>query len=391
MKVAIFGGSGFMGYDFFRLLEGNDRYEPVIYTSGPKSLSNLARHDVDIRFVPSDQLSGATLDDDISHIVNFSHPFEKRQQMTPPEQVEALADFFGRARARNPKLVLVHISTMSVYEPFGSNKFFAEDATLAPPSEDAYASSKLLFEERLKALPNASDWQLMLRPTIVYGPFCRPWTDGPLKAFHEGDVEFKSLDGLIQPIWATDVSRFIEERLRDFQPGIFNMGGRETISWKAFFETFERIADYGRLVPSAVEEEPEEGAEGSTVRLAPGTLPWYAVNTRLFLRDVVKNKRLKEMIQPVRANSPDWLIRGVRSALQTGEKKPIKKPLPVGLPTEARPRSMAYTRPFFGEDRLVDMARFNKAFPGFDFTTVGQAQERLAAYYRYRFTDERFV
>ena len=58
MKVAILGGTGFMGYSLVRRLLNSDAVTPVVYGSSPKSLVNLARHDVDFRYVPTSKLGG---------------------------------------------------------------------------------------------------------------------------------------------------------------------------------------------------------------------------------------------------------------------------------------------------------------------------------------------
>ena len=383
MKVAIFGGSGFMGYDFFRLIEGEGSITPIVYTSGPQSLSNLARHDVDIRFVPTNELEQLELDDGVDAIVNFAHPFAKRFQMTVEEQVHAHAAFFGRARERNQRLSLIHISTMSVYEPFAPDRFFAEDSPLSPPEDDAYATGKVLFESLLRALPAAGDWQHILRPTVVYGPFCRPWTDGPLSAFHTGDVVYTDLGGRIQPILARDISRFVRARLTDFSPGIFNIAGPEAMSWHDYLAAYRAIVGDGDFVKA--HPSPETGDS------KPRSLPWYAKKSRVFLRDVVKNKNLKEMIAPVRAHSPEWLIKGVRTTLQTGESKKPPAPAFHEERPEPRPRVDTYARPFFSEDRLVDTSRIEGAFSGLELTPLAAATEELTKYFRYRFSDEIFV
>ena len=41
MKIAIFGGTGFMGYDFIRRLLGNGGFTPVVYcTSASNNCGN---------------------------------------------------------------------------------------------------------------------------------------------------------------------------------------------------------------------------------------------------------------------------------------------------------------------------------------------------------------
>src|SRR3546814_15220128 len=87
------------------------------------------------------------------------------------------------AKQANPGLRLIHLSTMSVFEPFAGKHFFTESAPLHPPKTDRYACEKVLAESALKKLPNAEKWQVHLRPTIVYGPYCGVWTDRILEAF----------------------------------------------------------------------------------------------------------------------------------------------------------------------------------------------------------------
>ena len=67
--------------------------------------------------------------------------------------------------------------------------------------------------ELLRGKPSLSPRILMLRPTVVYGPFCRPWTDNLMTAFSSGDVLYRDMAGRIQPIYVEDVSDFVCARL----------------------------------------------------------------------------------------------------------------------------------------------------------------------------------
>ena len=93
MKVAVFGGSGFLGYDFVRLALRDGGCTPVVYSSSAKSLSNVARHEVDIRLYPSADPASVVLDTDVDLLLNFSHPFERRDGISGQVQVERFADF----------------------------------------------------------------------------------------------------------------------------------------------------------------------------------------------------------------------------------------------------------------------------------------------------------
>ena len=136
MKVAVFGGSGFLGYDFVRLALREGGCEPVVYSSSAKSLSNIARHEVDIRLYPSADPGSVSLDPDVDVLINFSHPFERRDGINGLAQVERFAAFVAGARQRNPRPRLIHISSMSVFEPFAQGREFVESDGLRPRRAD---------------------------------------------------------------------------------------------------------------------------------------------------------------------------------------------------------------------------------------------------------------
>ena len=126
MKVAVFGGSGFLGYDFVRFALRHGGVEPIVYSGGGKSLANVSRHDVDIRLYSADDPQAIALDDDVDVVVNFAHPFERRGGITGTEQIARFVRFVGQARRANPRLRLIHLSSMSVFEPFGRNRRFED-------------------------------------------------------------------------------------------------------------------------------------------------------------------------------------------------------------------------------------------------------------------------
>jgi len=195
MKVAVFGGSGFLGYDFVRFALQRGGVELVVYSSGAGSLANVARHDVDLRLYPADDPQTVVLDDDTAVVVNFAHPFERRGEISGTEQINRFVRFIAAAKRSNRDLRLVYLSSMSVFEPFGRSHRFAEADPVRPPRDDRYAQEKVHAETELRNLPDADRWQLHLRPTVVYGPFCRPFTDRFLELFRQGDVGYIDLSG----------------------------------------------------------------------------------------------------------------------------------------------------------------------------------------------------
>ncbi|MBI2993377.1 MAG: NAD-dependent epimerase/dehydratase family protein [Gammaproteobacteria bacterium] len=380
MKIAVFGGSGFLGYDFIRFALKRGGIEPVIYSSSAKSLSNLARHEVDIRLYAAAEPQAVELDRDVGWLVNFAHPFERRGSISGKDQIARFVQFVGNAKRSCPGLRLIHLSSMSVYEPFARGLRFVETDALNPPRHDRYAEEKVFAETALRALPGAAAWQLHLRPTVVYGPFCGVWTDRILEAFTQGDVGFCDLSGHIQPIHGEDVSRFIYERLFDFRAGVYNLPGPEEISWQTFLETFRDIVGIGRLValPDAVADR-DGGSESAW--------DFYVNNVRELMRAVRKEPSFDRLAWRVARHLPVSMVQWVRSIL-LGRDAAAAAPCPIA---GKRPVSRLYSRRFFGEDRLVDGARLMVDFPACSARRMSQVRDELSAYYRFRFTDARFT
>ncbi len=370
MKVAVFGGSGFLGYDFVRAALAADGIAPVVYSSSAKSLSNVARHELDIRLYPSHEPERVSLEIDIDLLLNFSHPFEQRGGISGQAQVEGFARFVGRAHERNPRLRLIHISSMSVFEPFAPGHFFGEDEPQKPPRADRYAREKVRAEQALRALPEAASWQLHLRPTVVYGPYCGVWTDRLFEAFGAGDVAHASLDGRIQPLAGADLSRFLLARLHDFRPGVYNMPGPEVLRWADFFEVFRAIVGRGRLV-----RQPDAPP--------PSLLGFYASNLRELMHIVRREPAFDRIAVSIARHLPTEGVEFMkRLLLGRAERAPRAA-------TGALNRD--YLRPFFGEDRLVSGAQLAADFPDFAPRPLADCTADLARYHRYRYTDASFV
>ena len=371
MKIALFGASGFIGYDFLRLLMERGGATPVVYCTSARNVTNLVRHDLDIRLVPYAQMGALKLDRDIDMIVNFLHPFGNREEFGPEEQTEIFLDFIARAKQQQPKLRLIHLSSFSVYEPFDEGTHFTERDQLAPPKSDDYATSKVLIERRLRALPEAKQWQLHLRPTFVYGPFCKPWTDGLMAAFSQGDLLAKAAAGRMQPLAVRDLSEFMLARVTDFQPGIFNIAGREEVTWETFLKFFEGVVGRGKLVidPDA--------------DLAPkreGIISYVKNNFQDLMRVCVKQKSFNNLVVPISMKFPLRVRNAVHRRLGTSPDQPVRGKGGAKGPTP-------FMHPFIEEDRLASIDRLLAKFPDWRTSTLAENEELMRKYFAFRFTD----
>lgn len=375
MKVAVFGGSGFLGYDFVRFALRQGGVEPVVYTSNAGSLSNVCRHDVDVRLYPASDPQAVVLDEDTDVVVNFAHPFERRGGISGTHQIERFVRFIDNAKRLNPTLCLIYLSSMSVFEPFGSNRRFAEADPLRPPRENRYAQEKVLAETALRNLPDADRWQLHLRPTVVYGPFCRPFTDRLMNAFKQGDVGYRDLSGRVQPIYGEDISRFIYDRLRHFTTGVYNLAGPEEMSWQTFVNTFREIVGVGSLVHI-----PDGSADGE------GRTNALKDDIRRLWHVVRQEPAFNRLAARITRRLPRAFFDRESRLLAEQPKAPARPRSPV------RPLNTALLgRSFFAEDRLVCDKKCRRDYPTLKLTRVSDVRPVLDDYNRFRFSDCRFV
>jgi nucleoside-diphosphate-sugar epimerase len=259
---------------------------------------------------------------------------------------------------------------MSVYEPFGNNREFYEDSPLKPPKSDAYAFNKYKFETSLRSFSGITKRLLILRPTVVYGPFCRPWTDNLLSAFLSGDVSFSDLGGRIQPIYVGDVSLFLFQRVSDFRPGIFNLAGPEVLTWHDIFSFFAEIAGRGTLIRCEQQSKPVPRQS-------------YIRNVKEFFKVLDKEQTFINLAKPILDFFPYFLKRALRSLLIPSDYSTIRY-------HDTASTGGPYCRPFFAQDRLVSMDLFKRTYPDFDFTKLSSTRKIFFDYFCYRFTDKQY-
>src|SRR3546814_17657408 len=110
MQLSVSGVSGVLGYSFvLNALQAGD-VTPIVYSGSPQSLANVARHEIDIRLYPSSQPEAAQLDPDVSLNINYSHPFEARDNIGGADPIRGFVRFVAAAKQANPGLRLIHPS-----------------------------------------------------------------------------------------------------------------------------------------------------------------------------------------------------------------------------------------------------------------------------------------
>jgi nucleoside-diphosphate-sugar epimerase/predicted dehydrogenase len=236
-KVLVTGATGFVGG---RLVER------LIKTYGAKvrasvrnmeTVARLARFPVDLiqaNLSDGDEMTRAT--NGAEYV--FHCAYDTR---SPQENVIGLRNLID-ACARGSVRRLIHVSTFAVYEPFPDGPLSEE--TRDGDRSNAYVVTKLALEGMVfDAVKNRGLAATIIQPSIVYGPFCSPWTNTPAEMLLGGDVILPDRgEGLCNAVYIDDlvdglmlaaiVPAAIGER--------FIVSGPAPVTWATFYEEIAR-------------------------------------------------------------------------------------------------------------------------------------------------------
>ncbi|AEV97664.1 UDP-glucose 4-epimerase [Niastella koreensis] len=171
-KVLITGASGFVG---FHLIEEALRRNLEVYAAVRKGSDTRHLKEFDLRFCELDYTSPSLLekqlvDGGFNYIIHAAGATRAGSQQQYDTINAGYAFNLANAAAAVPGTVLkkfVLISSLAAVGPLDSRlRLITEDTMPAPVT--AYGRSKLLAEQKLKALPSLP--LVVLRPTAVYGP-----------------------------------------------------------------------------------------------------------------------------------------------------------------------------------------------------------------------------
>ncbi len=135
----------------------------------------------------------------------------------------------------------VHVSSFSVYEPFPDGEL-SED-TRDGDRGSTYVRNKLDLErEVMLAARSQGIAATVVQPSIVYGPFCRPWTDDPAEMLLYGTVILPEGDGMCNPIYIDDLvdGMVVAAQHPAACADRFILAGPETVGWGEFYRAFAR-------------------------------------------------------------------------------------------------------------------------------------------------------
>jgi predicted dehydrogenase/nucleoside-diphosphate-sugar epimerase len=233
----ITGATGFVGGRIAEMLaEQGVKVRCMIRNFG--HATRIARIGPEI--VAADQLNAEEVDAAIKGVDYVFHcAHDMRSQ---PQNFVGLENIIA-ACLKHKVRRLVYVSTFSVYEPLPDGRL--SEATRDGDRGWVYVRSKLAMEETiLKAVAERGLPATIVQPTIVYGPFCKPWTNAPAENLIYGTVVLPDRgQGLCNAVYIDDlVDGFILAATRPEAIGErFIMSGPEPVTWAEFFNAFAKI------------------------------------------------------------------------------------------------------------------------------------------------------
>jgi nucleoside-diphosphate-sugar epimerase len=139
---------------------------------------------------------------------------------------------------------LVYISSVAVY---GSDPpSLVNEETPTSFSDDEYGNSKIRAEEICfhffaRKLP-----VIIIRPTIVFGPFSPIWTIGTIKRVLLGGWQnVQGMNGLCNPVYIDDLvkSLFLTINSDEAIGEVFIISGENPITWNQYFLEYIQLTD----------------------------------------------------------------------------------------------------------------------------------------------------
>jgi len=236
-KVAITGGTGFIGSRLIETLINNASCSISVLIRNYSSLAQLARFDsinyyfgnIDDKDIIDDFVKNA------DYVVHLAYDPSSLQRNL--NSIKAISDSCIKYDKR-----LVHTSTISVYEPLLSSTI--DENTSYDGSIFEYGKRKRQIEEKVVKYINKGLKAIILQPTIVYGPFSAPWTNRICQQLLSGTVVLPNNgDGICNPVYVYDVVRAIVISFKnDSALGqTFLISGPDSVTWKEFFKRFENL------------------------------------------------------------------------------------------------------------------------------------------------------
>ena len=242
-RILVTGATGFIGSRLCELLSLEHR---LPYRALVRNFSRAAR----IARLDTELIAGDLLDADslaravegCDAVVNLAHAEDK----TAEQETANLLDACARARVRR----FVHMSSMAVHGPSPKLPVVVESTASIERWGEAYSDAKAAAEAVVTAAGKRGTLEtVVLRPTIVYGPYSF-FVTPIVQDAQQGKISL--IDGgrgLCNAVYVDDVCDAVMAALdRDDAVGTaFLINGDERVTWRDFITTFADMVEGAKI------------------------------------------------------------------------------------------------------------------------------------------------
>lgn len=254
-KVLVTGGTGFIGGRLVEKLCLEHHADVRVLVRNFSNASRIARFNLEM--IKGD----TTVFDDVNRAIqhcdvvlhcayDFSASTVEREKNTI-KSTENIAKAVLRNNSR-----LVHISTVDVYgRPLEGE---ITEKTPKNPTNDIYAQTKYIAEKIFLDYYHKQNLPVsVIQPTIVYGPYSRPWTHTPVQQLKNGRVALvNGGEGCCNAVYIDDVidsickAAVIDEAIGE----CFLISGKEPITWRRFYREYEDILGVNSTISMSISD-----------------------------------------------------------------------------------------------------------------------------------------
>jgi nucleoside-diphosphate-sugar epimerase len=292
--VLVTGGTGFIGSRLVEklILEQQAHVRVLVRTYG--RASRIARFPVEMvpgNLTDVESVRRATRGCDV--IFNCAYDFAADREHQKRSSMQAARNL-GEAALRETVRRLVHVSTSAVYAPMPDGDL--TEASGWPKSTNPYVLIKrelerlLLDQHKTRGLP-----AVVVQPTLVYGPFSRDWTIGPIQQLTSGYIPLVDQGtGLCNPVYIDDVidAMILAATAQAAVGERFLISGDKPLTWKEFYEPLESLLGTKATIEITEQELSQEIARRQRDS---------ALSSRL--RNLMRNREVAEVVRTLPAVS----------------------------------------------------------------------------------------
>lgn len=229
-RILVTGAGGFIGGRVFEALMQSDPWEPIPSVRRWATAARIGRHPVDP--IQCDLLDPEQVRAALEGVHAVIHCAVGDRKATVEGTHNLLAACVERRITR-----VVHLSTIDVY---GRAEGVVPESNPLSRTGREYGDSKIEAEEVCRKFVELGLEVVILRPTIVYGPFSDLWTLEFAQRFRDGDWRLprEVCQGRCNLVYVDDLVRACLQALS--APGVsgeaFNINGPDEVTWQEYFD-----------------------------------------------------------------------------------------------------------------------------------------------------------